>query len=215
MIRCQRRSSRASSCGDGESRPAKDRAIVDAGLKALAFDSGPPLVCDESAAIYERASDEHGCLAVSSATNRLQIADKIRLIPGHCDLTGPTEISWDKNFLARTELPQALQAGGLPSPRQPLARRDDLLSEGGGSDPASSPIAKIGTTPVVQVWIQKRQTGSPHPGNHLILSKSQQNIIAAELIADGLTVDDSSEGAAEISHMITFAALLDHEVIAR
>jgi 3-hydroxy-D-aspartate aldolase len=29
------------------SRPAKDRAIVDAGLKALAFDSGPPLVCDE------------------------------------------------------------------------------------------------------------------------------------------------------------------------
>jgi hypothetical protein len=29
------------------SRPAEDRAIVDAGLKALAFDSGPPLVCDE------------------------------------------------------------------------------------------------------------------------------------------------------------------------
>ena len=32
------------------SRPAEDRAIVDAGLKALAFDSGPPLVCDEPAA---------------------------------------------------------------------------------------------------------------------------------------------------------------------
>ena len=29
------------------SRPAEDRAIVDAGLKALAFDSGPPIVCDE------------------------------------------------------------------------------------------------------------------------------------------------------------------------
>jgi hypothetical protein len=29
------------------SRPTADRAIVDAGLKALAFDSGPPLVCDE------------------------------------------------------------------------------------------------------------------------------------------------------------------------
>jgi 3-hydroxy-D-aspartate aldolase len=37
------------------SRPAEDRAIVDAGLKALA---GPPLVCDEPAATYERASDE-------------------------------------------------------------------------------------------------------------------------------------------------------------
>ncbi len=31
------------------SRPAEDRAIVDAGLKALAFDSGPPTVCDEPA----------------------------------------------------------------------------------------------------------------------------------------------------------------------
>src|SRR6185437_9534584 len=37
------------------SRPATDRAIVDAGLKALAFDSGPPLVRDEPAATYERA----------------------------------------------------------------------------------------------------------------------------------------------------------------
>ena len=60
---------------------------VDAGLKALAFDSGPPIVCDEPAATYERASDEHGRLAVSAATNRLGLGDKIRLIPGHCDPT--------------------------------------------------------------------------------------------------------------------------------
>jgi 3-hydroxy-D-aspartate aldolase len=68
-------------------RPAADRAIAHAGLKALAFDSGPPLVCDEPAATYERASDEHGRLAVSAATNRLGRGDKIRLIPGHCDPT--------------------------------------------------------------------------------------------------------------------------------
>ena len=68
-------------------RPAEDRAIVDAGLKALALDSGPPLVCDEPAATYERASDEHGRLAVSAATNRLGLGDKIRLIPGLCDPT--------------------------------------------------------------------------------------------------------------------------------
>ena len=49
------------------SRPTEDRAIVDAG-KALAFDSGPPLVCDEPAATYERASDEHGRLRISGAT---------------------------------------------------------------------------------------------------------------------------------------------------
>jgi D-serine deaminase-like pyridoxal phosphate-dependent protein len=46
------------------SRPTEDRASVDAGLKALAFDSGPPLVWGEPAATYERASDEHGRLAV-------------------------------------------------------------------------------------------------------------------------------------------------------
>jgi hypothetical protein len=71
------------------SRPAEDRAIVDAGLKALAFDSGPSLVCDEPPATYERASDEHGRLAVSAATNRLGLGDKIRLIPGHCDRQPP------------------------------------------------------------------------------------------------------------------------------
>ncbi|MGH7048499.1 MAG: DSD1 family PLP-dependent enzyme [Stellaceae bacterium] len=69
------------------SRPTGERAIVDAGLKALAFDSGPPLVWDEPAATYERASDEHGRLAVTAATNRLFIGDKIRLVPGHCDPT--------------------------------------------------------------------------------------------------------------------------------
>ena len=39
------------------SRPTEDRAIVDTGLKALAFASGPPLVSDEPVATYERASD--------------------------------------------------------------------------------------------------------------------------------------------------------------
>src|SRR5271166_1463229 len=58
------------------SGPAEDRAIVVAGLRALAFDSGPPIVCDE-----------HGRLTVSAATDRLGLGDKIRLIPGHCDPT--------------------------------------------------------------------------------------------------------------------------------
>jgi len=69
------------------SRPAAERAIVDAGLKALAFDSGPPLVWDEPAATYERASDEHGRLGITAATNRLKLGDKVKLVPGHCDPT--------------------------------------------------------------------------------------------------------------------------------
>jgi D-serine deaminase-like pyridoxal phosphate-dependent protein len=69
------------------SRPTDDRAIVDAGLKALGMDSGPPNVWDEPAATFERASDEHGRLSIASATNRLKLGDKVRLVPGHCDPT--------------------------------------------------------------------------------------------------------------------------------
>jgi D-serine deaminase-like pyridoxal phosphate-dependent protein len=69
------------------SRPNAERAIVDAGLKALAMDSGPPTVWDEPAATYERASDEHGRLGIAGATNRLHLGDKVRLVPGHCDPT--------------------------------------------------------------------------------------------------------------------------------
>jgi 3-hydroxy-D-aspartate aldolase len=69
------------------SRPTEDRAIVDAGLKALGMDSGPPNVWDEPAATFDRASDEHGRLLVNGATNRLRLGDKIKLVPGHCDPT--------------------------------------------------------------------------------------------------------------------------------
>jgi D-serine deaminase-like pyridoxal phosphate-dependent protein len=75
------------------SPPAEDRAIVDAGLKALAFDSGPPLVCDLRAR-FRRARR----LAVSAATNRLGLGDKIRLIPGRCD---PTVNLYDWYFCVR------------------------------------------------------------------------------------------------------------------
>jgi hypothetical protein len=94
------------------SRPPQDRAIVDAGLKALPFDSGPPLVCDEPAATYERASDEDGRLGISGATNRLKIGDKIRLIPGRRDLTFPSASVTDMSASAR-----AASSSSGPSPR--------------------------------------------------------------------------------------------------
>jgi D-serine deaminase-like pyridoxal phosphate-dependent protein len=67
------------------SRTSAQRAIVDAGLKALAFDSGMPLVADGGAE-YVRASDEHGLL-MTPAASKLKLGDKVRLIPGHCDPT--------------------------------------------------------------------------------------------------------------------------------
>ena len=73
--------------GDGDEPPHWGPRHRRRRLKALAFDSGPPLVCDEPAATYERASDEHGRLGISGATNRLGLSDKVRLMPGHCDPT--------------------------------------------------------------------------------------------------------------------------------
>ncbi len=87
------------------SRPATERAIVDAGLKALAFDSGPPTVWDEPAATYERASDEHGRLGIASATNRLRLGDKVKLVPGHCD---PTVNLYDWYVAVRGERVEAV-----------------------------------------------------------------------------------------------------------
>ena len=67
------------------SRPAEDRAIVDAGRKALGLVRGGRPSGASPPRPYERASDEHRRLAVSAASNRLVLGDKIRLIPGHCD----------------------------------------------------------------------------------------------------------------------------------
>lgn len=87
------------------SRPTADRAVLDAGLKALAFDSGPPLVFGEEGVLYERASDEHGKLSLATASNRLAIGDKVKLIPGHCD---PTVNLYDWYVAIRGERVEAI-----------------------------------------------------------------------------------------------------------
>jgi D-serine deaminase-like pyridoxal phosphate-dependent protein len=69
------------------STPARDRAIVDAGLKAFAFDSGPPVVYGARGLVYEKGSDEHGVLSVGAEARPPVIGDRLWLIPGHCDPT--------------------------------------------------------------------------------------------------------------------------------
>jgi 3-hydroxy-D-aspartate aldolase len=69
------------------SMTAAERAVVDAGLKALAFDSGMPEVSSHAGARYERPSDEHGNLDVSACNVRPKRGDRVLLIPGHCDPT--------------------------------------------------------------------------------------------------------------------------------
>lgn len=69
------------------SMPQDTRAVVDAGLKALAFDSGMPDVSRLPGAVYGRPSDEHGVLDVTACNERPKLGDKVLLIPGHCDPT--------------------------------------------------------------------------------------------------------------------------------
>lgn len=65
--------------------PAAGRAVCDAGLKALAVDSGLPLVDGHSSIKAVGVSDEHCNL--SDPEGRLHLGSQIRLIPGHCDPT--------------------------------------------------------------------------------------------------------------------------------
>jgi D-serine deaminase-like pyridoxal phosphate-dependent protein len=67
--------------------PAAERAVVDAGLKALAVDSGLPLPWHLPSVAYQRPSDEHGVLDLGQSNVRLARGDKVLLVPGHCDPT--------------------------------------------------------------------------------------------------------------------------------
>jgi D-serine deaminase-like pyridoxal phosphate-dependent protein len=86
------------------SRPAPDRAVVDAGLKASSVDSGMPRVADAVGAEYVKASDEHGVLKLNGAAG-CAVGDKLKLIPGHCD---PTVNLYDYYVCVRSGRVEAL-----------------------------------------------------------------------------------------------------------
>ncbi|WP_322894694.1 MULTISPECIES: 3-hydroxy-D-aspartate aldolase BhcC [unclassified Yoonia] len=62
-----------------------DIAIVDAGLKVQSVDSGLPLIHGRDDLRYTQCSDEHGTVADPQGV--LNINDRLKLIPGHCDPT--------------------------------------------------------------------------------------------------------------------------------
>jgi len=71
------------------SRPAPDRAVIDAGLKTLSDDSGPARLADAPGWTYQHAGDEHGKLTPTGDPDRLElnVGDRVRLIPSHIDPT--------------------------------------------------------------------------------------------------------------------------------
>jgi D-serine deaminase-like pyridoxal phosphate-dependent protein len=66
-----------------------DRVIVDAGLKAMATETGPALVASEQFkdAAYQFMGDEHGALLLTGAAARPELGDLVTLVPPHCDPT--------------------------------------------------------------------------------------------------------------------------------
>ena len=64
------------------SRPRPDRAVVDAGLKAVTPEFGDPTVLVDGAT-WRGFSEEHGELALEDAARGLRVGDKIELVPRH------------------------------------------------------------------------------------------------------------------------------------
>jgi D-serine deaminase-like pyridoxal phosphate-dependent protein len=70
------------------SRPAPDRAIIDAGRKSHHGDHHPSLVLGHEQDIkVTRLSAEHGELELAESARTLAIGDRLRLIPGYSDMT--------------------------------------------------------------------------------------------------------------------------------
>ncbi len=70
------------------SRPAPDRAVLDAGSKVLALDKNPShpghgYIVGHERAIIDRLSEEHGVVIVPPEEQGLRIGDRVEVIPNH------------------------------------------------------------------------------------------------------------------------------------
>jgi len=69
------------------SAPSRERAIIDAGLKAISTDGGMPIVKGMEGVECLVRSEEHSALKISDPSIRFNIGDKIEIYPSHCDTT--------------------------------------------------------------------------------------------------------------------------------
>jgi D-serine deaminase-like pyridoxal phosphate-dependent protein len=65
------------------SRPSEDRAVIDAGRNAISYDQGLPLVKGMEGVELVKLYDEHGVLKIRNKEVKLEVGDKIELIPTH------------------------------------------------------------------------------------------------------------------------------------
>ena len=69
------------------SRPARDRAVLDVGMKAASGDGGAPVPLNVPDASFAFSGDEHGLLTFDGKTCPLEVGGKVALVPSHCDTT--------------------------------------------------------------------------------------------------------------------------------
>ena len=66
------------------SRPTDQRAVNDAGMKAISQEFGmPEIAADEVGVALHILAEEHGIIKMKNPTKHLNIADMIELIPSH------------------------------------------------------------------------------------------------------------------------------------
>jgi D-serine deaminase-like pyridoxal phosphate-dependent protein len=68
------------------STPARERVVVDAGLKSYTLEKGVPTVHDYAGVRVVAVSDEHGTIALAPGV-AIPLGTKLKLIPSHCDPT--------------------------------------------------------------------------------------------------------------------------------
>ena len=73
--------------GTAMSVPRAGLAVIDTGHKAIAVDSGLPLVWNRKGVAYVGASDEHGKLSLDADAEPIRLGERVMLVPGHCDPT--------------------------------------------------------------------------------------------------------------------------------
>lgn len=81
------------------SRPEKERAVTDAGMKSLSTDEGLP-ICKESGITISKLNEEHGHLKIENPDHDLSVGDKIELIPSHGCTTIPL---YDRYIIIRND----------------------------------------------------------------------------------------------------------------
>jgi D-serine deaminase-like pyridoxal phosphate-dependent protein len=69
------------------SRPAPERAVIDAGRKSVNIDIHPAFVANRQDVTIDSLHAEHGLLRLAPSAQPLAIGDRLEIIPGYSDLT--------------------------------------------------------------------------------------------------------------------------------